>query len=211
MPATPLQLLAPGGAVAQVPSDAPGSFSQTPVQHCSSAPQTSPGCVQKEEARAQVPASHHPEQQSSLAPQELPAVAHWSFKAEHRPASQLPPQQSSPLLQVCPSEMQRSPQVPPTQLRPQHSMAEAQEAPAVAHSESTETHCPSAASQSPEQQSVPREQAPLSGAQEFAPPLPPELICPLSGARRARSTSEPSVPHATNAASTQAANKAKLR
>lgn len=107
----PVQLfLPPFGGTMHTPTFAPASASieQMPVQQSLSRAQMSPGCMQNEDASAQVPLalSQRPEQHCELAAHELPAVLQEVLSGVHVCAApHVELQQSALAVHACVSEM----------------------------------------------------------------------------------------------------------
>ena len=157
----PVQLLPPRlGGCTHVPTVAPASASieQMPVQQSLSRAQMSPGWMQNEDARAQVPlvASQRPEQHCELALHVLPAVLHVVLSGvQVEPAPHVPLQQSALAVHAWLSETHwLAPHAPPAHTREQQSVDAAHPPPAGAHFAIDEAQVCVAASQTFEQQSA---------------------------------------------------------
>src|SRR6478752_7177149 len=122
------------GMGAQVPALLPEAMAQLPLQHSLPEKQTSPSGWQPAAVVMQAPPWQLCEQHCPSSVQLLLSVVQpVGFTGLQVLASQLPPQHSASLVQALPSCTQAAPQWPETQLRPQHSMGEAQVAPMAAH------------------------------------------------------------------------------
>jgi hypothetical protein len=152
----PLQNVDPDGGEPHVPSVLPVAMLHFDEQQSVSFEQTSLVCTQNDDPSWQWPPVHRCEQHSVSAVQVFPAVWHAVVSATHLPEVQVPLQQSPFAAHFAPSETQAlAPHFSLTQLRLQHSVADAQLAPAGAHEPVLAAQRCVFASQTSEQQSAP--------------------------------------------------------